>query len=51
MCMCYTHLSRVFHRLNMLPVSRFQNFLCSASEDEVTQIRAGDGTFQRCTCQ
>ena len=40
--MCYTHLSRVFRRLNMLPVSRFQNFLCPGSDDgsiiEATEV-------------
>ena len=31
--MRYTHLSRVFRRLNMLPVSRFQNFSCPGFDD------------------
>ena len=34
--MCYAHLSRVFRRLNMLPVSRFQHFLCPGSDNEWT---------------
>ena len=29
--MCYTHPSRVFRKLNILPVSRFQNVLCPES--------------------
>ena len=31
--MCYTHLSWVFRRLNMLPSSRSQNFSCPGSDD------------------
>ena len=31
--MCYAHLSRVIRRLNMLPLSRFQNFICVGSDD------------------
>ena len=30
---CYTHVSRVFRRLDMLLVSRFQNFSCPGSDD------------------
>ena len=48
MCYIYTHLSRVLRRLDMLPVSRFQNLLCPGSDEEVAQIRAEDGTFQKC---
>ena len=39
--MCYTHLSRVFRRLNMLPVSRFQNFLCPGSDDGSSSNKSG----------
>ena len=39
---CSTYVSRVFHRLNMLPVSRFQNFYCPGSDDKVAQMRAED---------
>ena len=46
--MCYTHLSWVFFRLNMLPVSRFQNFYVLDLTMEVAQIKAEDGTFQKC---
>ena len=44
--MYYIHRSRVFRRLNMLPVSHFQNLDLTM---EVAQIRAEDGTFQKCT--
>ena len=47
--MCKTHLSRVFCRLNMLPVSCFQAFYVLDLTIEVAQIRAEDGTFQKCT--
>ena len=47
--MCHTNLSGVFRRLNMLPVSRFQNFDVLDLTMEATQIRAEDGTFQKCT--
>ena len=50
--MCYTHLSRVFRRLNVLPVSRFQNFWIGRCvldlTIEVAQIRDEDGKFQEC---
>ena len=39
--MCYTHLSWVFRRLNMLPVSRFQNFLCPGSDDGSSSNKSG----------
>ena len=39
--MCYTHLSRVLRRLNMLPVSRFQNFLCPGSDDGSSSNKSG----------
>ena len=29
--MCYAHLSRIFRKLNILPVSRFQNVSCPES--------------------
>ena len=47
--MFYTQLSRVFRRLNMLPVSRFQNFHALDLTMEVAQIKAEDETFQKCT--
>ena len=45
---CYTHLSGVFHRLNMLSVTLLQNFLCLYLTIEVAQIRAENGRFQKC---
>ena len=47
--MCDTQLCRVFRRLNMLPVSRFQTFHALDLTMEVAQIKAGDGTFEKCT--
>ena len=39
--MCYRHLSGVFGRLNMLPVLRFQNFLCPGSDDGSSSNKSG----------
>ena len=39
--MCYAHVSRVFRRLNMLPISRFQNFLCPGSDDRSNSNKSG----------
>ena len=54
--MCYRHLdlSRVFSRLNMLPVSLFQTFLYPEPDDGRSSNKSGpgrveDGTFQKCT--
>ena len=47
--MCYTQLSRVFRRLNMLSVSRFQNFSRPGFDDGSSSIKAEDETFQKCT--
>ena len=47
--MCYTHLSRVFCRLNMPPVSRFETFYALDLTMEGAQITVEDGTFQKCT--
>ena len=47
--MCHTHLSRVFHKLNVLPVSLSKTFYALNLTMEVDQIRVEDGTFQKCT--
>ena len=39
--MCYARVSRVFRRLNLLPVSRFQNFLCPGSDDRSNSDKSG----------
>ena len=39
--MWYTHFSRSFRRLNMLPVSRFQNLLCPGSDDGISSNKCG----------
>ena len=39
--MCHAQLSRVFRRLNMLPVSCFQNFLCPGSDDGSSSNNSG----------
>ena len=46
--MCYRHLSKVFGRLNMLPVSASQTFYSLNLTMKVAQIRMEDGTFQKC---
>ena len=43
---CYTHVSRAFQRLNMLPVSHSKTFCALDLMMEVAQIREDDGTFQ-----
>ena len=49
--MCHTHFSRVFRRLNLLPVKIHVSKTFHALDlmMEVAQIRAEDGTFQKCT--
>ena len=49
--MCYTHLSRVFCRLNMPPVSRFQNFLCPGSDDGRSSNNSGRWNVSKVYCQ
>ena len=39
--MCHTHLSTVFCRLNLLPVSCFENFLCPGSDDGSRSNKGG----------
>ena len=49
--MCCTHLSRVFCRLNMPPVSRFQNFLCPGSDDGRSSNNSGRWNVSKVYCQ
>ena len=49
--MCYTHLSRVFCRLNMPPVSRFKNFLCPGSDDGSSSNNSGRWKVSKVYCQ
>ena len=46
---CHSHHSRVFRRLNVLPVHVFKTFYALDLTMEVDQIRVEDGTFQKCT--
>ena len=45
--MCYTHLSGVFRRLNMLPVSHFQTFLCPGSDDSSNKSSQKGGVINK----
>ena len=49
--MCYAHLSRVFCRLNMPPVSRFKNFLCPGSDDGSSSNNSGRWKVSKVYCQ
>ena len=49
--MCYGHLYSVFGRLNMLPVSRFQNFLCPGSDDGSSSKKGGRWNVSKVYCQ
>ena len=49
--MCHTHLSRVFRRQKVLPVSRFKNFLCPGSDDESRSNKGGRWDVSKVYCQ
>ena len=49
--MCYRHVSRVLGRLNMLPVPRFQNFLCPGSDDGCCSNKSVRWDVSKVFCQ